>query len=340
MKIGIIGCGIIGQERINAINYISKIVDNVHISAVFDINKDVLLKVKNKYQVPIFLDINNALETNPDWVFICTPNNKISNIALKAFNINANVLIEKPFGRSLSECELIINSKPKESKLYVGFNYRFFKGIESALYDAKNGKFGKLISVNLILAHGNCPNAEKSWRFNPNICDGCLEDLSVHLFDLILQLSSGDVNVDYIKNWSGFWNIAGIKEECHILLSDKFGTIFNAQVSFNRWKNIFKLEINGTEGYGVVEGKGGNYGSQSYRIGKRWGWFPNKFQAETETIIVDNYDCKDSFIKETISVLNLSDNIKEYSLSKPCDYNEAKNVMMLLEQSNGLLKKI
>jgi predicted dehydrogenase len=337
MKIGIIGCGVIGCQRIEAINYISKKINNIHISAAFDINKDILLKVKNKYQVPIFSDINSVIETNPDWIFVCTPNNEVSNTALKAFEINANILVEKPLGRNLSECELIINSKPKESKLYVGFNYRFFKGIEYILNDVKAGVFGKLISVNLILAHGNCPDAEKSWRFDPNICEGCVEDLAVHLFDLILQLSSGDVNLEYIKNWSGFWN-TGIKEECHILLSDKSGTIFNTQVSFNRWKNIFKLEINGTEGYGVVEGKGGNYGAQSYKMGKRWGWLSGKPQAETETIIVDNYDCKDSFIKETISVLNLSDNIKEYSLSKPCDYNDARGVMALVEKCNSSLK--
>ena len=332
MNISIIGCGLIGCERIKAVKYISNLVGNVNISNLYDIDKNLLLEVGKKYNLNISDNINNMFDS--DWIFIATPNNEVINIIRKIYN-NINILVEKPLGCSLSECEEIINLKPKNSKLYVGFNYRFFRGVELLLNDIRNNRFGKLISVNLTLVHGNKPGSEKSWRFDPIKCSGCMEDLSVHLFDLILQISSDEVKIDYIKNWSGFWN-TGIDEESHVLLSNKSNTIFSMQVSFNRWKNVFKLEVNGTEGYGIVEGKGGNYGPQSYRVGKRWGWLSGKNQVDTEEVIINSDDCKDSFIRETIEVLGLSEKLKIDNISKPCDYNDAKKVMKLLSESKNI----
>jgi predicted dehydrogenase len=338
IKIAIIGAGLIGCERIEAINYISKATNGkVSIAAVFDSNLEQLSKIEKKYNVPIVSDINDAMSLKPDWVFIATSNDVVKDIAKQAFEVGANVLMEKPFGRSLAEAEEIIKLKPTQCKLNVGFNYRFFAGIEAALCDAKTGKFGKLISVNLILGHGNSPGMEKSWRFNPSKGGDCSTDLGVHLFDIILQLSSGNVSVDYAKSWSGFWN-TGIEEEVHMMLSDEAGTIFNAQVSFNRWKSTFRLEINGTEGYGIVENRGRSYGPQSYRTGVRWGWLSGKNQAESEILVVDKNDCKDSFIKETIAVLDLGDLILSTQMS--CNYIEARNTMSLLEKVRNKIKEL
>lgn len=333
MKIAIVGAGLIGRERIEAVQHISKLTNGeVSISAVYDIDTNALISVAHKYQVPIVHNIVEVMDTNPDWVFIATTNDAAATTAKIAFHFGANVLVEKPLGRTLEECEEIIAAKPEHLQLYVGFNYRFFAGIEAALHDARSGKFGKLISVNLILGHGHAPGMEKSWRLDPANCSGAITDLGVHAFDLILQLASGNVSVKHAQSWSGYWN-TGIEEESHILLTDEAGTIFNAQVSFNRWKSTFKFEINGTEGYGVVDNRGRSYGPQSYRTGVRWGWSSGKTQAESEILVVDKDNCSDSFIKETISVLGFSDYIKDYNLlSSACTWQESKNTMGLLEQ--------
>ncbi len=338
MKIVIIGAGLIGCERIEAVQYVSNLTNgDIFIAGVYDTNPNTLLKVSKKYNVPTVNNINDAMKLNPDWIFIATTNDAVIDIAKLAFQAGANVLTEKPLGRSLLECEKIIGFKPENLILHVGFNYRFFTGIERALNDVKNKKFGKLISVNLVLGHGNSPGMEKSWHLDPIKRGSVVADLGVHLFDLILQLSSGNVNINYAKFWSGFWN-TGINEEAHMLLSDGLGTIFNAQVSFNRWRSSFLLEINGTEGYGIVNGRGRSYGPQSYKTGIRWGWKENKTQAESETTIVDKDICVDSFIKETISILGLSKQLNIKSTSLPCTHDEARNVMLLLEQYNNIIK--
>lgn len=333
MKISVIGAGLIGTERIKSLKKIEELTNHqVILSSVFDINCEILQKIKEKYNVPITQNINDIINDRPDWILIATPNNVVYDNVKLAFNAGANVLIEKPFGRSLEECNKIIDLKPANLKLNVGFNYRFFAGIEAALNDVKSGKFGNLISINMILGHGHAPGVENSWKLDPNKCGSVSIDLAVHLFDLMLQISTSDVHIDYGRSWKGVWN-TGIEEEAHIFASNDEKLMFNAQVSFDRWRSAFKIEINGTEGYGIIEGRGRSYGSQSYRIGKKWGWLSGKKQAETETYIIENNDCADSFLKETISALGLSNQIPEYNYLQPaCSYNDAKNIMTLLNE--------
>src|SRR5579864_5874536 len=132
MKIAIIGAGLIGCERIEAIQYICKnIDDSVSISAVCDPNATTLEKIKTKYNVPVVSNMKDALLTQPDWVFVCVPHDVAPSIIKAAFDIGANVLAEKPLGRSLKECQNIVDHKPSHCKLCVGFNYRFYDGISN-----------------------------------------------------------------------------------------------------------------------------------------------------------------------------------------------------------------
>lgn len=333
MKIAILGTGLIGQERIQAIQEIAKNHD-VSILGAYDINQETLKKVQNKYNIPIFNNLDDLLNLNPDWTFIAATNDAVLELTEKAFKVNSHVLIEKPCGRNYVECNNIINLKPNHLKLHVGFNYRFFAGVEKAIHDVKTDKFGKLISVNLTLGHGENSSAKGTWKLDPIRRGSVVADLGVHLFDLILQLSDEQVNLDYAKKWSGFWD-TGIDEEAHMMLSNESGTMFNAQVSFTRWRSTFKLEIKGTEGYGIIEGRGRSYGGQTYITGKRWGWENSTSQADSEEIIIDKDPCIDSFTKETLYILGFSHN----STSTSCTHIEAQKVMKLLNDYDILKLK-
>jgi predicted dehydrogenase len=327
MKVSIIGAGLIGRERIMAVQKIAKEHNDLQLCAVFDPDVNARNSVSQKFNVPTCDTIEKALSYNPDWVFICTPHSVAIACIKQAFEAKANVLVEKPLGRNLWECEEILKHKPSNKELLVGFNYRFFAGIEAALKDCQMEKFGKLISVNLVLAHGNSPGMEKSWKLDPIQCGGgCLIDPGVHLLDLILQIRSDDIGVEHMSVWNGFWK-TGIEEEAHLIMKDSDNTLFNMQVSLNRWRSTFRLEINGTEGYGIVEGRGRSYGPQTYRTGKRWGWQSGVSQSESEIIVIDKDACDDSFLKETASALLY----QTYS-SEPCNDEGALKVMSLLEK--------
>jgi hypothetical protein len=112
------------------------------------------------------------------------------------------------------------------------------------------------------------------------------------------------------QTWEGFWN-TGIEEEAHVLMLSG-NTIINLAVSVVRWRSLFRIEVQGVEGYGRVEGRGRSYGTQTYLRGRRWAWQSGKAQAETEELVcVDN--CLRSFELETADVLGISSTKRRFS---------------------------
>jgi predicted dehydrogenase len=341
VKVVVVGSGLIGAERIVALKKIAQATDNqISIAAVVETDAQRLAQVSEKHEIHGVTDIGAALAMQPDWVFVCTPHAVAPKLISLSLRAGANVLVEKPLGRSHAECESILAKKPGDLRLAVGFNYRFYQGIEAIIHDARMGTFGKLISVNMVLAHGNAPGMEKSWKLDPFQCGGgCLIDPGVHLLDIAHRLSESELTVTGAKYWSGFWN-TGIEEEAHLLLENSANTIFNVQVSLNRWRSNFRLEVNGTEGYGVVEGRGRSYGPQSYKTGKRWAWQSGGTQAESEVFYLPPYLAEDSFIRETATLFGPEIARKVLGVSPSqtvCNEIEAASVMRLLDEARVTL---
>jgi len=341
MKICIIGAGLIGVERIKAINAININHNelNLEICGVIDNNNEVLNNIRNNFNLQTYNNIEDIYDLMPEWLFICTPHHEVVSIIEKAYSKNYNIFVEKPLGRNLKEAEYIIKYKPPNVKLYVGFNYRFYEGIYNLITDLKNEEFGKIISVNMILGHGNAPNMEKSWKLDLIKCGGgCLIDPGIHLLDLVLQICTGPITINNVSSWSGFWNTK-IEEECHVSLVDSQNTIFNIQTSLTRWRSNFRFEVNGTDGYGVVEGRGRSYGQQTYRKGKRWGWINSSSQELSET----NINCLDadskSFYLETLCLLsgNIFHKSKKVSFPILSNSEQALKVMQLLNNCQNFL---
>ena len=134
MKVLQIGVGLIGQERISALLQITKDYSmNIDIIAV-DKDQELLAKAKDNFNIDVYDDLSDVLKEGFDWVFISTPHATAAELAIEVFKYEpCNVLIEKPLGRNLKECDEIIQSKPKNVNLHVGLNYRFYQGINMLL---------------------------------------------------------------------------------------------------------------------------------------------------------------------------------------------------------------
>ena len=152
---------------------------------------------------------------------------------------------------------------------------------------------------------------------------GCLIDPGIHLLDLCYCLAP-DVALDFIRGWSGFWK-TGIEEETHLLLHSGEIT-FNMQVSVVRWRSQFRMEVHGTEGYGVVTGRGRSYGPMKYVRGRRWGW-QNAANQEASEELVNTSECDDSFYDELGALFHGQ---WDAGLA-PCSAAEALEVMRLYE---------
>ena len=286
MNIVVVGAGAIGKERIKCIKELGE-----NLVAVID----PLAKIPKKRSDWNYLQYSSIEEyreyDNIDWVFVCTPHHVSPVIVELAIKNNCKVLVEKP----------LMANFDKSAKINVGFNYRYFKGVKQLLQDVKDNLFGELISVNMVLALGDPPGSEKTWRLDPEKAGrGAILDPGIHLIDLAMVMSEGKLGEKVSFEWRGYWN-TGIWEESHILARSG-NVIFNIQSSVNRWRNTFRIEVNGVDGYGIVEGRNRHYGNQTYRRGKRWGWQDGQSQKESEELVVD-YDGEDSFLEETRAVL-------------------------------------
>jgi len=275
MKVIIVGYGAIGKERARVLNVMGE-----QVIATIDIANQA--------------EFTDDLISQADWIFVCTPPNTAVDIVRK-INGRTKVLVEKPYMGHV----LVDN---------VGLNYRFYRGIRLLLNDCLAGRFGDIVSVNMVLGLCDYPDADKTWRLNPEeVGRGALLDLGIHLIDLAMLISNGDITADLCREWSGFWK-SGIWEEAHVLAHGK-NAIYNLQVSKLRWRPALRIEVNGTDGYGIVEGRNRFYGNQTYIRGKKWGWLSGKTQRETEEKVVD-YDGMDSFLEETWAVLHGCDGIQ------------------------------
>lgn len=319
MNIMVIGAGAIGQQRIKVLQEL-----NENIIAIIDPVKqdsDVWHKNLTSY-------FSNPNHECIDWFFICTPHNETCNYVNFALNYGANVLAEKPIGRDIKEYKSLPMWLAKETgcKVYTGFNYRFFKGVNQLLIDEANLKFGSIISVNMVLGVGSTPPPPGSWR-NDHEKEGrgAILDPGIHLIDLALLISNGTLTPLASRHWDGFWN-TGIEEETHIIATDENDVIYNIQASKVKWRTTFRIEVNGTDGYGIVEGRNKHYGNQTYVKGARWAWQSGRPQRKTEKAVVD-YDGEDSFLEETKAVLYGTNNIIQ-----PATYIDNYNCLKFIDK--------
>jgi len=325
MNFLVIGYGLIGAIRVRALLELKKETNLINNIYVYDINKP-----ENLEDGVMFADENSFKDKAPDWVFICTPHHIIKDWVRVAASWGSKILVEKPLGRNYQEAKEIYSYLQYPDQLFVGFNYRFYGGIKILCEKILANDFGRIVSINMVLGHGGKPEDIDSWKLNPY--DGspdCLLDPAIHFLDLLNYMFPRRAIPLYGKAWKGFWN-TGILEEIHLLL-DINGFPVNLQTSLVKWRSTFRIEVNGTNGYAIVDGKGRSYGTQTYTDGHRWGWAINKYgQRDSEREIAID-DCEDSFYLETKCLL-------EDGAINNCSAIDALDVMKLYDECIKVIK--
>jgi predicted dehydrogenase len=299
MRVAVIGAGLIGRERIQAIQKLVSENLPVQLAGIYDSNIELCQRTAQEFKTKAFAKTEDLLQDAPDWVVVALPHDIAVPVAHDALQRGLSVLMEKPMGRDLTEARKLFDAGG--DRLKIGFNYRYFPGIRRALQDAQAGRFGKLIAIELLLGHGGSPG-QQTWKLNEiRAGGGCLIDPGVHLLDLCLLLGGKNIEYSGGNAWSGFWK-TGIEEDVQLLLRTRDGVSISAQISITRWRSTFSLTLHGTEGYGIVSGRNRSYGRQTYRTGPRWGWrsAPNQAASETEILTSDGMD---TFTDEVRAVL-------------------------------------
>jgi len=326
IRVAIIGMGLIGQERLSAIGKLLSKGRKIEICGIYDPYCKRRADIEKEFKVEFLNDFDTIYDRCPDWFLIAVPHDLGVKIAKQILKKGFNVFIEKPLGRTHKEAKMLSDCAVRPGQLWVGFNYRFFDGIAMALEDIAKGKFGKLISVNMVLGHGCYPQIKQTWKLDSTKSGGgCLIDPGIHLLDLCRIISRDKLKVKCGLKWSGFWK-TGIEEECHLLLEAQ-DFVINLQVSIVRWRSTFRIEINGEDGYGIISGRGRSYGRQTYTYGRRWGWQDNISQKDSEKLVIETAG-EDVFVKELEALFYPDSRF----FVKPCSAPEAVENMCILEK--------
>lgn len=325
-----IGAGLIGKERLDAVAKLRRAGLAVDLVGVFDADVSVCEAAAKRYETLAYASVEALLAARPDWVMIALPHDSSVSVAEEALAVGTRVLLEKPMGRDLGEAERLLLAGG--DRLHIGFNYRFYRGIEKAIADVRAGRFGDMVSIEFELGHGCAPGQEKTWKLDPERAGGgCLIDPGVHLLDLCLQLAPQGLKPIGGASWDGFWK-TGIEEEVSLLL-DAGSFCIKVRVSVVSWRSTFSMRIHGTDGYATVTGRNRSYGPQVYTVGRRWGWREAASQVDSE-VVESSDDGLDVFERETQSLLFPKEGI---SWPKIATAEEGFAVMKLLDDVRNSL---
>jgi predicted dehydrogenase len=279
VRILVIGHGLIGRQRAAAVASLSK-------SGVCTLagTVDPEPRQADLYgSVPHHARFEDVAPAAYDAAIIAVPHHLGAPTATVVLQQGKPILIEKPLGVNAAEARAIASAGAGTDS-YVGYNYRFLPTLREAYRRVRGGEIGALRSIDMLLGHGGNPRSAEGWKLQPELAGGgVILDPGVHLFDLLLQFEPS-LELRHVAVSRGFWK-TGIEEDVVAILA-RGSLLATVRISHIRWINTFRIEIGGDDGYVHIEGRGGSYGSQQARFGRRWGWNDGtgRNQRDTETL--------------------------------------------------------
>lgn len=279
MRVGIIGAGLQGRRRAQALKKSGDdlvVVSAAHLERAKLLADEMGCEATDKWE-----EVANAEDV--EVVLVCTPPHLHEPMCAQAIKNGKHVLCEKPLTRTPDGAQRIVNaSQAKNVKLKCGFNYRHHPSILQARRWLDSGIIGELSFIRCRHGIGGRPGYEKEWRMNPEISGGGqLMDQGMHVIDLSRWFMGEFSEVfGFVQTYFwipnselGTWNIepriTTVEDNAFALLRTTKGQVASLHVSWTQWNNLFSFELFGKDGYIVVEGLGGNYGTEQAVLGRR-----------------------------------------------------------------------
>ena len=260
LGVAIIGCGLIGKKRLQALGKNAKLIACVDL----DINraKDLAKAADYRDKSPLaFVDWKEIFSLKGiDIVIISTLHNSLAEISLECMRAGKHILVEKPAARFSDELlPLIMAEKEFKIKAHVGFNHRYHRALRKAKELVKAGEIGELMFLRGRYGHGARIGYESEWRSNPKLSGGGeLIDQGPHLVDLSRWFLGDMTNINgYAHTY--YWDMP-VDDNGFMLLRTKTNQVAFLHVSCTEWKNLFSMEIYGKKGKLEISGLGGSYG--------------------------------------------------------------------------------
>ncbi|MCO6452190.1 MAG: Gfo/Idh/MocA family oxidoreductase [Caldilineales bacterium] len=207
LKIGILGAGFMGATHAEAFAQ----VPDVQIVGISSRSTEKAHTLAGKYDARPFTDAL-ALATDPDIDAVSNtlPTYLHKDLTLAALEAGKHVLLEKPMGLSVEECdELIAVAKQSNRVLMIGQTLRFWPEYMAISEFLKSGQLGKPLAATATRRLG--PPRWAEWFLDPKLSGGEVLDLHIHDLDMLNWLFGSPKNI-YTRGQrspeTGGWDLA------------------------------------------------------------------------------------------------------------------------------------
>ena len=181
IRVALIGCGLIGQKRLNNLPPGS-------VTVACDLQLDRAKALAAQSPGCVATDSVKQVLASPgvDAVMIATINASLLTVACEAVRAGKHVLVEKPVAFNVAALETLEKLSKKHGALVrVGHNHRYHPACLKALEIFRSGALGPILFLRGCYGHGGRIGYEKEWRADPKLSGGGeLIDQGVHLIDL------------------------------------------------------------------------------------------------------------------------------------------------------------
>lgn len=183
LKAVLIGIGGMGSVHFNAY----KNIKDVELTAVCDVRMDMLKEKTEGMDIKLYSDFNEMIKAeNPDIVDICTPTYLHKKMSIAAMENGANVLCEKPMALSAEDCREVIKTAEKTGKLFMAAHVvRFMNAYIYLKNIIKNGKYGKLLRLDMKRASEIPRWSWENWMLDRNKSGHVVVDMMIHDIDFV-----------------------------------------------------------------------------------------------------------------------------------------------------------
>jgi predicted dehydrogenase len=274
MRILVIGSGLIGSQRVQALTR-NPLISEI---AIFDPRLAPGTQVSSK---AVSVDEDRAFCSGYDAAIVATPHDAAVEMLERVIPLVRFALVEKPLGRNLTEARMLIAcAQASHTRLFVGLNYRFLKNVQHAARLLRSGELGRVLCVDAVLSHGAAPGYEKSWKTDLERCGGgvCI-DPGIHLFDILFWLF-GDVALVTGHLSRLFWRIQ-VEDHASLILSLADDAVASLNLSLSSWKSRMEITIETDKAQLMIRGRGKFYGSQQLIVIAKWPWLQPEEPRET-----------------------------------------------------------
>jgi len=309
VRVTVIGLGLIGRQRAEALSRI----EGATLAATVDPMRP---DAGTGVGAPHYGELAELPQDAYDAAVVAVPHDRACPIAASILGSGKPVLIEKPLGVRGADAralEKLAASLPAPS--FVGYNYRYLPAIGELLRRVKTGELGELRSIDMSVGHGGHPGSADGWKLDPaRAGGGVLLDPGVHLLDLLLRLIPSAA-CTAIEATRGFWP-TGIEEDVVAVFREE-RVIATVRISHIRWVNTLRVEAFGERGYALAEGRGGNYGPMTLRVGRRWAWMDAGASSQRESELVRDYGASNDSLRDELADVVASWHGEDASIGEP-----------------------